>query len=184
MPHNSKHLIGSPQGSEPVYLILGKLRRAHGLKGEIPLEIYSDLLELLSAEQVVYVGETHQAYIIQETRWKNELLLLKFKDVNDREIVSQLTNAYVYVRKDQLPPLTDDEFYPYQLIGLDVYEEEGPYLGRLSEILRTGANDVYLVMSDAGDEILIPAIESVVLEIDVEQQKMLVSKMEWYGEGT
>ncbi len=183
MPHKNKQLTGSPQGSEPVYLTLGKLRRAHGTKGEIPLEIYSDLLELLSPEQVVYVGETHQAYTIQETRWKNELLLIKFKGLSDRDIVSKLTNAFVYVRTDQLPSLADDEFYLYQLIGLAVYEEDGPYLGRLTEILRTGANDVYLVESDAGEEILIPAIEDVILEIDLERGTILVSKMEWYGEG-
>lgn len=181
MPHKKEHLTGSPQGSEPVYLTLGKLRRAHGVKGEIPLEIYSDMLELLSPEGLVYVGETHQALIIQTTRWKNDLLLLKFKDLNDREIVSKLTNEYVYVRVDQLPALSEEEFYYHQLLGLKVHEEDGNYLGKLTEILKTGANDVYLVMSDEGEEVLIPAVEDVILEIDLEQQKIIVAKLEWYG---
>lgn len=181
MPQKNRHFTGSPQGSEPVYLMLGKLRRAHGIKGEIPLEIYSDMLELLSQDQVVYVGESHQATIIQQTRWKNDLLLLKFKDINDRDIVSKLTNENVYVRADQLPPLEDDEFYYHQLLGLNVYDVEGFYLGQISEILKTGANDVYLIRGDEGDELLIPAIEDVILEIDLEQQKMLVAKLEWYG---
>lgn len=183
MPHKDKHSTGSPQVSEPIYLILGKLRRAHGIKGEIPLEIYSDMLELLSPEQVVYVGETHQAHSIQETRWKNELLLLKFIGLNNREMVSQLTNANVYVKADQLPPLPEDEYYPYQLIGLDVYEDQGSYLGQLIQILRTGANDVYLIENQAGDETLIPAIEDVILEVDLKEKKMLVSKLEWYDGG-
>lgn len=180
MPQKNEHLTGSPPGSEPVYLMLGKLRRAHGIKGEIPLEIYSDMLELLAPEGLVYVGESHQALIIQATRWKNDLLLLKFNGLDDREIVSDLTNEYVYVRADQLPPLTEEEFYYHQLLGLSVFEEDGTFVGQLSEILQTGANDVYLVMSDEGEEVLIPAIEDVILEIDLEQQKIIVAKLEWY----
>ena len=124
MPQKKEHETGSPQGSEPVYLMLGKLRRAHGIKGEIPLEIYSDMLELLTPEGLVYVGEAYQALIIEATRWKNDLLLLKFKGLDDREIVSTLTNEYVYIRTDQLPPLPEEEFYYHQLLGLSVYEED------------------------------------------------------------
>ena len=181
MPLKKEHLTGSPHDSEPVYLMLGKLRRAHGIKGEIPLEVYSDMLELLSPDQVVYVGETHQALTIEATRWKNELLLLKFKNLDDREIVSKLTNDYVYVKTDQLPSLDEEEFYYHQLLGLRVFEEDGKLIGQLSEILQTGANDVYLIKSDQGEEVLIPAIEDVILEIDLAQQKMIVATLEWYG---
>jgi 16S rRNA processing protein RimM len=70
------------------------------------------------------------------------------------------------------------------LIGLDVYEDQGSYLGQLIQILRTGANDVYLIENQAGDETLIPAIEDVILEVDLKQKKMLVFKLKWYGGGT
>ena len=181
MPLETEHLTGSPNDSEPVYLTLGKLRRAHGIKGEIPLEVYTEILELLTPGQVVFVGESHQTLTIEATRWKNNLLLLKFKNLDNREIVSHLTNDLVYVKSDQLPLLDDEAFYYHQLLGLKVFEEDGKFVGHLSEILHTGANDVYLIENEKGEEVLIPAIEDVILEIDLEEQKMVVAKLEWYG---
>ena len=184
MPRNNNHDAGSQKMSEPVFLVLGKLRRAHGVGGEIPLEVYTHMLELLSPDSTVYIGEEHQPYVIERTRYKNDLLLLKFFSINDRTLVSTLTNELVYVAVDQLPPLSEDEYYLHQLIGLDVYQEEdGIYLGVLTEILETGANDVYLIEDNTGKEILIPAIEEMILEIDLEDKKMIVGKMVWYGEG-
>jgi len=183
MPHKHKHGAGSQMISEPAFLVLGKLRRAHGVQGEIPLEIYTHMLELLVPESVVYIGEEHLPYTIEGTRYKNNLLLLKFYNVNDRTLVSALTNQLVYVKTEQLPPLTEDEFYLHELIGLGVYEEDGTYLGVLLEILETGANDVYLIEDESGVETLIPATEEMILDIDLSEEKMVVGKMNWYGKG-
>lgn len=183
MPQKKGNDTGSQANSEPAFLVLGKLRRPHGVEGEIPLELHSQMLELLSPENVVYIGDSYRPLTIEKTRWKQELLLLKFKDVNDRTLVSELTNELVYVRTTQLPPLTEDEYYYHQLIGLDVYEEDDHYLGVLQEIIETGANDVYLIQNDEGEEVLIPATEEMILEIDLDQGIMIVARMEWYGEG-
>lgn len=183
MPQTSEDYTGSQPTSEPDFLVLGKLRRAHGVKGEIPLEVYTQLLELLVPGSHVFAGEDHQPLTIESTRWKTDLLLLKFKEISDRTEVSALTNDLVYVKTDQLPPLEKGEYYFHELIGLNVYTQDGEYLGILMEVLETGANDVYLVQNDAGEEILIPAIEQSILEIDLNQEKMIVARMEWYGEG-
>jgi 16S rRNA processing protein RimM len=183
MPHKNTHGAGSQMVSEPAFLVLGKLRRAHGVAGEIPLEIYTHMLELLVPESVVYIGDEHLPYKIEGTRYKNELLLLKFYNINDRTLVSALTNQLVYVKTEQLPPLAEDEFYLHELIGLGVYEEDGHYLGILIEILETGANDVYIVEDESGIETLIPATEEMILDIDLSEGKMVVGKMNWYGEG-
>ncbi len=183
MPQTSEDYAGSQPNSEPAFLVLGKLRRAHGVQGEIPLEIYTQLLDLLVPDSQVLIGEEHQPFTIEATRWKNDLLLLKFKEINDRTEVSTLTNELVYVKTDQLPPLGKGEYYFHELIGLNVYEQNGEYLGVLMEVLETGANDVYLIQNDSGEEILIPAIEQTILEIDLNQEKMVVSRLEWYGEG-
>ena len=177
---------GEPTGSldsgEPAFLVLGKLRRAHGVKGEIPLEVYTQILELLTPSNVVFVGEDHQPLTIETTRWKNDLLLIKFEAIDDRTVVSELTNELLYVKTSQLPPLPEGDFYYHELIGLDVYEPDGRYLGVLVQILETGANDVYLVQNDANEEILIPATEEMILEIDPDQAKMIVARMQWYGD--
>jgi 16S rRNA processing protein RimM len=183
MPQRFGNGAGSRTSSEPAFLVLGKLRRAHGVLGEIAMEVYTRMLELLEPEREVYVGETYQPYVIERTRWKQDLLLLKFFQIDDRTAVSSLTNALIYVRADQLPSLEEDEVYLHELLGLDVYETSGHYLGVLTEILETGANDVYLVRNVAGEEVLIAAVEDRILEIDLDHGKMIVSTIEWYGEG-
>lgn len=174
---------GSHSQSEPAFLVLGKLRRAHGVKGEIPLEIYSEMLELLEPGGLIYVGESHRPLTIEANRWKNDLLLLKFEGINDRTEVSGLTNDLVFISTEQLPPLEDDGYYLHELIGLKVYEQEGRLLGEMKEILETGANDVYVVLNEAGEETLVPATEETILEVDFDQEKMIVTRLEWYGEG-
>ena len=81
-----------------------------------------------------------------------------------------------------LPALPKGDFYYHEILGLDVYEPDGHYLGVLVQILETGANDVYLIQNDDNEEVLIPATEDMILEIDPEQEKMIVAKMVWYGE--
>jgi 16S rRNA processing protein RimM len=183
MPQSNENKAGSQSNGEPAFLVLGKLRRAHGVRGEIPLELHSQMLELMAPGCQVFVGEGHHPLTIQSTRWKNDLLLLKFDEIDNREEVSHWTNALLYVMSDQLPALPDGEFYLHELIGMDVFETDGTFLGVLMEILETGANDVYLIQNDAGEEVLIPATEEMILEIDLNQEKMVVAKMAWYGEG-
>lgn len=182
MPQKKNPNAGSRSSSEPAFLLVGKFRRPHGVRGEIPLELFSELLELLAPDQTVYVGNRHHPLIVQDSRWKQDLLLLKFYDLDDRTAVEALTNELVYVKTSELPPLDEGEYYYHQLIGLDVYEEE-VYLGVLREILQTGANDVFLVTDEAGNETLIPDTDEAILEIDVDAGRMRVAKMKWYGEG-
>ena len=175
---------GSQRNAEPAFLVLGKLRRAHGVVGEIALDVYTGMPELLDVNRVVFVGENHQPLTIQSTRPKGAaLLLIKFVEVNDRTEVSALTNLLVYTQAEQLPALPEGEFYLHELIGLEVYDTDEAYLGVLTEILETGANDVYLVKDPSGNEVLIAAVEERILEIDQDARRMIVSTIEWYGEG-
>ena len=183
MPLRIGNDAGSRKNAEPAFLVLGKLRRAHGVFGEIALEVFTQMMELLAVNQVVYIGETYQPYTIQTTRSKGELLLLKFIGVDDRTEASQLSNQLVYTQKDLMPPLNEGDFYLHELIGLSVYDTDDAYLGELTEILETGANDVYLVRDASGNEVLVPAVEEYILDIDLENARMVVSKIHWYGEG-
>lgn len=183
MPLRIGNDAGSRKNVEPAFLVLGKMRRAHGVSGEIALEIYTRMPELLDVDQVVFVGESHQPFTIQATRPKGELLLVKFLEVKDRTEASALTNLMVYTQSEQLPVLPDDEFYLHELIGLDVFDTDEQYLGVLTEILETGANDVYLVNDADGVEVLIAAVEERILDIDLDQGRMIVSTIQWYGEG-
>lgn len=183
MPQKKQQNAGSRSSSEPAFLVVGKFRRPHGVRGEIPLELFSELLDLLAPECIIYIGERHQPLTIKANRWKQELLLLKFNGLDDRSAVEAFTNELVYVKPDQLPPLDDGEYYYHQLIGLKVDDEDGEFLGVLTDILQTGANDVFVINNEAGKETLIPDTEEAVLKIDIKAGRMRVAKMKWYGEG-
>jgi 16S rRNA processing protein RimM len=174
-----KENTDSPAISEPVFLAVGRLRQAHGVRGEINLEIFTDFPERLHAGGQIYVGEEHKLLRIASIRPKDRLLLLSFEGYDDRDEVQILRNEIVYSRSDQIPKLPEDHYYHHQLIGLKVIDDTGITLGSLIEIFETGANDVYVVRPVTGKEILLPAIESVILKVDLERQEITVHQPVW-----
>lgn len=132
------------------------------------MTIWTDFPERLQPGVRVYVGESYQLVCIKSIRDHNQDAFIAFEEFDDREDVGQLRNQVVFVRTADLPPLQDDEIYLHQLLGLRVIrDEDNHHLGVIAEILETGANDVFLVRREAGPDILIPDIDSVVLKIDL-----------------
>ncbi|MEW5870197.1 MAG: ribosome maturation factor RimM [Chloroflexota bacterium] len=170
----SKQSAGSPPTGEPAFLVVGKLRRPHGVRGELLMEVITDFPERLHSGVTVYIGETYQPHTIRSRRWNGALLMVTFDAYQDPDAAGVLRNQLVYVRADDRPLLPEGEYYHHQLIGMKVISDEGQFLGRLTQILDTGANDVYLVRPEAGAELLLPAIPDVVLEIDLEHGEMHV----------
>lgn len=173
-PQQSDKPAGSPSPGEPVFLVVGKLHRPHGVEGEIILEVITDFPERLQPEVGVYVGEEHRLLRIRDRRQHARGLLLAFEGYHDPERVGELRNQWVYVRAEDRPPLPEGEYYHHQLLGLRVVDEEGKHLGILTHILDTGANEVYVVRPESGPEILLPAIEPVILDINIEKGEMRV----------
>ena len=165
---------GSPPPGEPAFLVVGKLQRPHGLRGEIIMEVITDFPERLRTGVTVYVGEAHQPQRIRGRRIHGKGLLVAFDSVSDPEAAGQFRNQLVYVRSDDRPSLPEGEYYHHQLLGLSVESDEGQVLGRLEQILGTGANDVYIVRPEEGPEILLPATDEVILEVNLEQGKVKV----------
>lgn len=178
-PDRDVNGAGSPTSGEPVFLVVGKLRRSHGVQGEITMEVLTDFPERLRPRKIIYIGSEHRPLKIDSARWHDRLLLLHFAEYLDCDSVSELTNQFVYVRADELPKLPEGRYYHHQLVGLQVVTENGEILGRLQEILETGANDVYIVVNDAGSETLLPAIESVILGVDLDKKEMTVRPQIW-----
>lgn len=165
---------GSPPG-EPLYLAVGKLRRPHGIYGEMVMEVLTDFPERFRPGAVVYVGPRRVPLTIRSVRPYREMLLVSFEEYPNRDQVEALRNLLVTVPAEEAPPLDEGEVYLHQLLGLRVVTDEGVLLGRLVEILETGANDVYIVEpEEGGAEILLPAIDEVVLHIDLERGEMTV----------
>jgi 16S rRNA processing protein RimM len=166
--------VGSPRSGEPLFLAIGRLLRPHGLHGELLMDVLTDFPERIKAGAQVYLGEQHQELIIKSRRGHTSGFLISFEGFESTESVGEFRNQYVYVLANDRPPLPNGEYYHHQMLGLSVISEEGEILGELSSVLETGSNDVYLVRSDAGKELLLPNIRSVVKEIDLDKGEMRV----------
>ena len=166
---------GSPSNGEPVYLAIGLLRRPHGVRGEIMLEIKTDFPERIKPGEEFYVGKEHAPLTIATRRQHNKGLLLSFEGINDRDAIGRLRNHSIYVNLNDWEPLPEGSYYDFELIGLQVVEKETEeILGELKQIIKTGANDVYLVKSESGREILLPAIPEVILDVELANCQMNV----------
>ena len=138
------------------------------------MHVLTDFPERLVAGAKVFLGPNYRPIEIQNQRRHRDVLLLSLAGYPTPEEVAELTNQYLFVRAEDRPSLPEGEYYHHQLIGMQVLDEGGQVLGTLSQILETGANDVYVVLPSQGPEILLPAIEDVILEIDLDQRQMLV----------
>ncbi len=165
---------GSSSPDEPVFVIIGKFRKPHGIRGEIRMTVMTDFPELIEIGQPIYVGQNYQPYIICNLRWQGQDLLVSLKEMPDRTAVEIFRNVLVYMKSDDIPAPPEGEYYLHQLVGIEVITDEGKELGTLNEVIITGANDVYLVNSPEGKEILLPAIEDVILDVNLDDRVMLV----------
>ncbi|MEZ0395634.1 MAG: ribosome maturation factor RimM [Anaerolineales bacterium] len=174
MEAKSRRAAGSPQAGGPAFLAVGRFRRPHGVRGEILIEVLTDFPERLQPGTVVYAGETHRRLVIRSRRGHQEGLLLAFAGLETPEAAGQLRHQFLYVTAADRPPLPEGEYYHHQLLGLTVQTETGRRLGTLTDILETGANDVYVVTPDKGREILLPVIPGVILDVNLEAGTMRV----------
>jgi 16S rRNA processing protein RimM len=163
----------------PPFLLLGEILRPHGIRGELRMRILTDYPERITELDAVYLGKKANdpnptPYEIEHMRVHQGYGLLKLKLIFNRNQAEDMRGLFVMVRTEDAVPLEDDELYLFQLIGMDVYLESGELFGVLHEVLETGANDVYIIKTKRHGEVLIPAIDDVLLETDVEQNRVIV----------
>jgi 16S rRNA processing protein RimM len=173
-PARRDNAPGSPSTGEPDFLVVGKLRRPHGVQGEILMDVYTDFPERIRPGAVLYVGPQRQSLEVSTTRWHQSAMLVAFEGFADREGAAKLRNLLVYVRTAERPALPEGEFYHHQLIGMRVVEENGKFLGIVKEILETGANDILVVKTPESKEALLPLIQEVVMDINPEHHEIQV----------
>ena len=169
----------SPSSGESVFILVGKIRRPHGVVGEILLQPFSESTGHFEAGKTIYVGQNHISFVVDSRRDADGMQLVHLQGIDTPEEAGVFRNKDVYVTAESLPELPEGEYYHHEIIGLQVFEENGNNIGTIEEILVTGANDVYVVKNEAGDEILIPAIRSVVLSVDSKARRMVVRLPEW-----
>jgi len=169
---------GSPTSGEPEYLVVGFLRRPHGIKGEILMDVHTDFPERLKTGLTVFVGDEYQPMVIASRRPHAAAMLVRFRGIKTPEEAGLYRNTWVYVPSANRPELPEGEYYHHQLIGLNVITDENRDLGVLVDILETGANDVYVVRDTDGRETLLPAIPPVILDVKLADRQMRVHLLE------
>jgi len=159
-------------------LTVGRISRPHGVRGELRVEIVTGYPERL--EQRAYFclaspasPDVVQSYPVEHLRRHRGVLLLKLGGCDDRNAADELRGMLVQIPFAEAVPLEEGEFYHFQLIGVSVETESGRQLGQVVEVLETGANDVYIVRGPGG-EVLLPAVDEVVLELDLKLRRMVV----------
>ncbi|MBW1976050.1 MAG: 16S rRNA processing protein RimM [Deltaproteobacteria bacterium] len=156
---------------------VGKIVRAHGIKGSVKVLPYGESLEYARKGDVIYEGSQFLAYTIRSVQRHKRCWIITFEEIRDRSSAEELVGSELYIPEDSLPETDEDEYYYYQLIGLRVETTQGKFLGILRNIIETGANDVYVVIKDK-HEILIPAINDVIKSVDLELGIMIVDPPE------
>jgi 16S rRNA processing protein RimM len=155
------------------FLAIGRVQRPHGVRGELLLETLTDSPEHLAEVETVYLGDEAMPHKLENVRFHRRQLLIRLADCADRDRADLYRGQLVQIRVEQAAPPPPGSYYHHQVIGLSVVTKEGEALGVVAEILETGANDVYVVRSDQG-EILLPALNNVILKIDLDAQRMTV----------
>ena len=105
-------------------------------------------------------------------------MILKFKGIDNINDIEKYRKMPLFVSRENAVELEEDEYYMADIIGMDVYTEDGEKFGVLEDIMETGANDVYVVSTEAHTEVLLPAIHDCILDVDTENRKMTVHLMD------
>ena len=169
---------GKARTPEPRYLTVGQVLRPHGIRGELRVRIVTDSPERLGQHTHFYLArpdspEKTERHLVAKWRLHKETLLLKLAGYDDRDRAEELRGMLVQIPIEEAVPLEDGEYYHFQLIGVRVETEDGEPLGQVTELIDTGANDVYVVRGPRG-ELLLPAIENVILKLDLDSNLMVI----------
>lgn len=153
-------------------IIIGRLGAPRGVSGEMKLIPLTDFADRFDGLEEVFIDE--RIFRIDYVKPIGNGLVIRFDGINDRDSARSLTNKLLTVERKDAAPLADGEFYTFDIIGLDVSDLDDQKLGTVKNVLKTGSNDVFVVVDGDGREILIPALKAVVKKIDIESGLMVV----------
>jgi len=160
------------------HMAIGRIVGMHGLNGELRVELHTDFPERFAPGETVWLGEALTAKTIQTAREHKGMILLALDDVTSRDEAEALRDEWLFIPEDAAMELPEGEYWVHDIIGLAVVDEAGQPLGQVTDILQTGANDVYIITPAAGvnrdKELLIPAIAEVVQNVDLSSGTMTI----------
>jgi 16S rRNA processing protein RimM len=166
--------------TEARYFDIGKVVNTHGIRGEIKIiPITDDPNRFTLLDEVeIFLSHRREVYPLISARPHKKSWVLKLDGVHDCNAAERLVGGVLKVPPEKALPLEEGEYYQRDLLDMNVITEQGEALGKLVQIIETGANDVYRVLSEGGEEILIPAIQQCILAVSVPERQMTVHLLE------
>lgn len=159
------------------YLEAGKIVNTHGIKGEVKIMPYTDIPEILCEFERLFIGNDKSEIIIERSRVAKNMVIAKLEGVNTPEEAEKFHNKILYMHRDDLE-LDEDTYFIEDLIGIEVKDADTGFVyGKITDVMQTGANDVYVVEGN-GREYLIPAIADVVISTDIDANLMTIRALE------
>lgn len=174
MTGSQGHLSNTLRTDQDGYIVVAKIRRPHGVQGEMLVDIHPGFPYVIHPKQTIFLGERHIPTIVITVRSHHRGLLLRLSGIKSPEEAGNYRNQNLSIAVSDLQKLPNGHNYTHELIGMQVEDLKGNILGKLKEILITRANDVYVITSSSGKEILLPAIPEVVKDVDLENMVMKV----------
>lgn len=158
------------------YLTVGKIINTHGVRGEMKVLPTTSDINRFDYLKIVWVEKDGRLneYFVDSVRYHKNLVLIKLHGVDTMDKAAEFKNCYMKVDRKNARPLDENEFFIVDLLDCEVYEGD-VLLGKVTNVLQTGSNDVYVVNGDKYGEILIPALEEVVLKVDIENKRIQVA---------
>ncbi len=153
------------------FLPIGRVVAPWGIRGEVKIEVLTDFPDRFFRGEKLYLQG--QAVTIKSSRYHGNTIVLKLDTIDSRNSAELIRGAYLEVPATNIKPLPKGEYYRFQLLELEVWSTEGKLLGKISDVISTGSNDVYEISSETGS-FLIPAIDDVVKSIDLDKSRMTI----------
>lgn len=159
---------------------VGVITSTHGIKGEVKVFPTTDNVKRFkkNMEIILDTGKENIQLTVESVKFFKQFVILKFKGIDNINDIEKYKTKSLYVTRANAVRLRKDEYFIADLLGIDVWEDNGEKLGVLKDVIETGANDVYVITLEDGKELLIPAIKECILDVDVENRKMTVHVMD------
>lgn len=161
-------------------LQVGVITQPHGVRGEVKVFPTTDDVKRFKKLKKVLLdtGKEKIELEVQSTKSFKQFVILKFKEFDNINEIEKYRRCPLLVTREDAVKLEENEYFIADMIGMEVFTEDGSSFGILKDVIETGANDVYVIDSYAHEEVLIPAIKECILDVDVENQKMTIHLMD------
>jgi 16S rRNA processing protein RimM len=159
---------------EAEFVAVGRITRAHGVKGEVAVLPLTQVQGRFEPGSRLLAGPEHRPLTVSAVRPHRSRLLVTFEELPDRTAAETMAGAYLFVPAEDVPTPPEGEFWPHQLVGCSVVTDRGDRLGVIKEVVHGVANDIWVAVGDDGREVLIPALKDVVTSVDLKAGRVEV----------